>query len=156
MPRGRSAVAAMTDLVLHSSGKPVPLQDVAQRLTLSLSYLEQLFSQLKGAGLVVSTRGPGGGFVTSRPASEILIGDIIRAVEAPAEARRRARVRLPVVERPSPATAVADTVWQGIEDHLADYLESLSLGELVDRRVFDGTDVFAIETPRPETSGADA
>ena len=64
--RGRYAVMAMVDLASRDAardrGSLVCLADIAGRQQLSLSYLEQLFSKLRRAGLVLSARGPGGGF----------------------------------------------------------------------------------------------
>ncbi len=59
--KGRYAVTAMLDLALHSVTGPITLSDISGRQGLSLSYLEQLFSRLRRGGLVLSTRGPGGG-----------------------------------------------------------------------------------------------
>ncbi|HAS4600662.1 TPA: Rrf2 family transcriptional regulator [Vibrio cholerae] len=58
--KGRYAVTAMLDVALHSQQNPVPLADISERQGISLSYLEQLFSKLRKAGLVASVRGPGG------------------------------------------------------------------------------------------------
>ena len=59
--KGRYAVTAMLDLALHCGAGPVKLADISERQGISLSYLEQLFTRLRKEGLVVSTRGPGGG-----------------------------------------------------------------------------------------------
>ncbi|HER35067.1 MAG TPA: Rrf2 family transcriptional regulator, partial [Halothiobacillaceae bacterium] len=59
--KGRYAVTAMLDLAIHDQGQPTALADIAERQSLSLSYLEQLFAQLRRAQLVCSVRGPGGG-----------------------------------------------------------------------------------------------
>ncbi|HHQ69069.1 MAG TPA: Rrf2 family transcriptional regulator, partial [Halothiobacillaceae bacterium] len=69
--KGRYAVTAMLDLALHDDGKPIALADIAERQSLSLSYLEQLFAQLRRGGLVASVRGPGGGYRLSRPRDQI-------------------------------------------------------------------------------------
>ncbi|MGY9003769.1 MAG: Rrf2 family transcriptional regulator, partial [Rhodospirillales bacterium] len=71
--KGRYAVTAMTDLAFNSLGGPVSLADVAERQEISLSYLEQLFSKLRKGGVVKSVRGPGGGYLLSRDASEVRI-----------------------------------------------------------------------------------
>lgn len=60
--KGRYAVTAMLDLAVHANDKPVPLADISQRQGISLSYLEQLFARLRRQGLVLSARGPGGGY----------------------------------------------------------------------------------------------
>lgn len=86
--RGRYAVTAMLDVAMHAEPAPVTLADVAERQHLSLSYLEQLFARLRQAGLVRSSRGPGGGYRLSRPASEISVADVILAVDEPVDVTR--------------------------------------------------------------------
>ena len=78
--KGRYAGTAMLDLTVHSDGKTASLASVSRRQSISLSYLEQLFARLRQAGLVVSVRGPGGGYRLSRASSEIAIADIVGAV----------------------------------------------------------------------------
>ena len=73
--RGRFAITAMIDLALRQSGTPVPLQDLAQRHRISMSYLEQMFAKLRQHGLVESTRGPGGGYALAHAASAISVAD---------------------------------------------------------------------------------
>lgn len=71
-----SAIRAMTELCANHSDGPVALQTLV-RPGLSIPHLEQLFALLRTAGLVVSTRGPGGGYQpTTRDAT---VGDVIRA-----------------------------------------------------------------------------
>jgi len=79
--KGRYAVMAMADLASHAEGRPVPLADIAGRQGISLSYLEQLFGRLRRSGLVVSARGPGGGYRLSRSAAETRVGEIVFAVD---------------------------------------------------------------------------
>ncbi len=64
--KGRYAVTAMIDLSLNDNEGPVSLLEISERQSISLSYLEQLFSRLRKQGLVVSARGPGGGYRLSR------------------------------------------------------------------------------------------
>ena len=58
--KGRYAVTAMLDLTIHADDKPVSLSEISERQSISLSYLEQLFSRLRQSELVSSVRGPGG------------------------------------------------------------------------------------------------
>jgi len=60
--KGRYAVTAMMDLAIHDNEGPVTLSDISSCQGISLSYLEQLFSMLRKAGLVQGVRGPGGGY----------------------------------------------------------------------------------------------
>ena len=79
--KGRYGLRAMVDLVVHSEEEPVSIASIAARQHISESYLEQLLAKLKRAGLVGSVRGAGGGYVPSRPAEEISVGDVLRALE---------------------------------------------------------------------------
>ena len=75
--KGRYAVTAVIFLAQQETRAPMPLTDIAQLHEISLSYLEQIFSKLRRAGLVKSVRGPGGGYMLSRSPDEILISDIV-------------------------------------------------------------------------------
>lgn len=81
--KGRYALRAMLDLAMHQQDAPVTREEIAERQDLPATYLAQLFSALTKAGLVESVRGPGGGYVLTRPADQITAGEILRAVEGP-------------------------------------------------------------------------
>jgi Rrf2 family iron-sulfur cluster assembly transcriptional regulator len=79
--RGRYAVTAMLDLALNNCDSvPVSLADISARQYISLSYLEQLFAKLRRNNLVVSARGPGGGYNLSRGSNAIFVAEVIDAV----------------------------------------------------------------------------
>ena len=84
--KGRYAVTAMLDLAIHASDKPISLADISERQVISLSYLEQLFSNLRRQGLVQSVRGPGGGYCLSREAENIFVAQVIDAVNEAVDA----------------------------------------------------------------------
>ena len=80
--KGRYGLKAMIDIALATEcGECVCLRSIAERQGISESYLEQLLSQLKRAALVRSLRGAQGGYLLSRAASEISVGDILRVLE---------------------------------------------------------------------------
>ena len=79
--KSRYAVTAMLDIAYHNKGNPISLPEIADRQNISLSYLEQLFSRLKKSGLVESIKGPGGGYMLSKDADEIVISEVIQAVD---------------------------------------------------------------------------
>ncbi|WKY47249.1 Rrf2 family transcriptional regulator [Eubacteriaceae bacterium ES3] len=83
--KGRYGVLAMVELSLHYGKGPISIKEIAEKQSFSDSYMEQLFSALKRAGLVKSIRGARGGYILSRDPDEIIIGDIIRALEGPIE-----------------------------------------------------------------------
>ena len=79
--RGRYAVLAMVDIAKFGSKRPCSLSHVSVRQNISLSYLEQIFNDLKKAKLVKSQKGPGGGYSLSKESGEIRILDIFNAID---------------------------------------------------------------------------
>ncbi|MEK9771773.1 MAG: Rrf2 family transcriptional regulator [Nitrosomonadales bacterium] len=84
--KGRFAVTATLDIALNQQNGPVTLLSVSERQSISLSYLEQLFSKLRKKGVVDSIRGPGGGYKITRPYADISIKEIISAVDEQVDA----------------------------------------------------------------------
>jgi Rrf2 family iron-sulfur cluster assembly transcriptional regulator len=81
--RARYAVRALYDLAFGDLDVPAQVRDVASRQRIPLRFLEQIFQELKRAGLVKSKRGPRGGFRLARAPDEVRLGDVLRAVEGP-------------------------------------------------------------------------
>ena len=112
--RGDYAARALLSLALHESDRPTSVKEIAERTNLPQPYLEQILLAVKGAGLVRSKRGVGGGYVLARPPSEITLAEILAAVDGPlVTADRRARpLRGPLrpaggVDRASPTRCAA-------------------------------------------------
>jgi Rrf2 family transcriptional regulator, iron-sulfur cluster assembly transcription factor len=128
---------AMADVALHGGGeRTVPLQEVARRQQISLSYLEQLFARMRRAGLVAGVRGPGGGYRLSRPADQTTIAEIIAAVNEPIKATR--------CEEGSPKSCIgrsgrciAHGLWQEMGDRIQAFLAAVTLADVLEQR-FDG------------------
>jgi Rrf2 family protein len=81
--KGRYGVRAIFDIAFHNHGKATQIKEIAERQAIPPRFLEQIFQDLKRAGLVSSKRGPRGGYHLARPPAEIRIGDIVRALEGP-------------------------------------------------------------------------
>jgi Rrf2 family protein len=81
--KGRYGLKMIFQLALRYGNGTMSLKDIANNLDLSDTYLEQLMSQLKKAGLVKSIRGAQGGYELSREPSLITVGEIIRTLEGP-------------------------------------------------------------------------
>ncbi len=84
--RGDYAARALLSLALHESAGPTSVRDIAERTGLPQPYLEQILLALKGAGLVRSKRGVGGGYVLAREPAEINLAEIVSAVDGPIQA----------------------------------------------------------------------
>ena len=82
--RGDYACRALLSLALHQDeAGPTSVRDIAERTALPQPYLEQILLALKGAGLVRSKRGVGGGYVLARAPEDILLSEILSAVDGP-------------------------------------------------------------------------
>ena len=84
--RGDYAARALLSLSLHDTDGPTSVRDIAERTGLPQPYLEQILLALKGAGLVRSKRGVGGGYVLARAADQITLAQIVSAVDGPIQA----------------------------------------------------------------------
>jgi Rrf2 family cysteine metabolism transcriptional repressor len=78
--KSRYAVVGMAELSRHAD-RPVPISVVAERREIPVQFLEQLFSTLRRAGLLVSQRGVKGGFRLARPAEEITVLEVVQALD---------------------------------------------------------------------------
>lgn len=79
--KGRYGLRLILDIAKESRGKPVPIKEISRRQDISDKYLEQIIMQFTKAGLVKSVRGAQGGYILTKPASEITAGEVLRAAE---------------------------------------------------------------------------
>lgn len=84
--RGDYASRALLSLAIHANDGPTSVRDIAERTGLPQPYLEQILLALKGAGLVRSKRGVGGGYVLAKEPEEISLADVVSAVDGPIQA----------------------------------------------------------------------
>lgn len=125
--KGRYAVTAMLDVALHSRRGPVSLADISERQEISLSYLEQLFSRLRREQLVQSVRGPGGGYKLGRPAEDIAVGEVIKAVDESVDATRcQGNSDCQGGER-----CLTHSLWHDLSERISHFLDGITLGELM-------------------------
>lgn len=125
---------AMADLARRQcTGEPgeraVSLADIATRQQISLSYLEQLFARLRRRGLVKSLRGPGGGYLLARTATETSIAEIVMAVDEPLRATRcstKGKGCMLKGER-----CLTHDLWEEMGRQIEGYLASVSLADVV-------------------------
>jgi Rrf2 family protein len=120
------AVRAMAELVKEGD-QPVTAESIARAQDVSLKYLLTIFTDLRRSRLVRSVRGPDGGFVLARPATEITLADIFRSVDGPlADVHDQA---LSTLSYGGPAHALPE-VWMAIRASLRRVLEGVSLAQL--------------------------
>jgi Rrf2 family iron-sulfur cluster assembly transcriptional regulator len=124
--RGDYAARALLSLALHGSEQPTSVKEIAERTTLPQPYLEQILLAVKGAGLVRSKRGVGGGYVLARPPEEITLAEILAAVEGPLTTLMEAHDHCE-------GHCVLQEVWVCVSEETRQTLERFTLAELVDR-----------------------
>jgi Rrf2 family protein len=131
--RGDYAARALLSLALHAEHEgPTSVRDIAERTGLPQPYLEQILLALKGAGLVRSKRGVGGGYVLARPPAEITLGEIVSAVDGPIVV---GDFGLPHANGACEheGQCVLLDVWDNVGEQMRSHLERITLADCVDR-----------------------
>jgi Rrf2 family transcriptional regulator, iron-sulfur cluster assembly transcription factor len=143
--KGRFAVTAMLDLALRHKQGPVTLAGIGVRQSISLSYLEQLFGKLRRHALVESVRGPGGGYRLARPAEKVSVADIILAVDEPLDATQCGGLENCQEDK----RCMTHNLWATLNDKLYDYLNSVTLQDLVNEQLAKNDSVTMVMERRP-------
>ena len=131
--RGRYAVMAMADLAKHGEASAMPLSAIAERQQLSVAYLEQIFLKLRRAGLVDSERGRSGGYRLARMPSEIMVADVMRAVE---EDTRMTRCQGDSgVGCVGESRCLTHGLWEALGEHILEFLTKVSLDDVLKGRL---------------------
>ena len=125
--KGRFAVTAMLDLAMRHGNGPVTLAGISDRQKISLSYLEQLFCKLRRRALVESVRGPGGGYCLAKGTEAITVAEIIRAVDEPIDTTQCGGLGNCLDDH----RCMTHELWTGLNKHIYEYLEAVSLADLV-------------------------
>lgn len=126
--KGRYAVMAVIEIAGNGSAKPISLSAIAETQDISLSYLEQIFMQLKNAGIVKAIRGPGGGYILARSGNEITIADIIKATGESIKMTRCSDQKKSC--NISGVKCKTHHLWRGLEDNIYGYLNSITLADI--------------------------
>ena len=132
---------AMADIARQSDEAAVPLSQVAERQRLPLAYLEQLFVQLRRAGLVDSARGRSGGYRLSRAASAITVADVMSAVD---EETRFTRCSGEDARCNGDTPCLTHGLWSALSDVTSQFLASVALSDVL----ADGDAAFRISAGR--------
>jgi Rrf2 family protein len=127
--KGRYGLKMMFELAKKHGNGTMSLKDIAKNQELSETYLEQLISHLRKAGLVNSIRGAQGGYELSRAPEEITVGEIIRTLEGPL-----APSDCVVDNEPECAKAcycVTRPIWEKIMDSINSVIDSITLQDMI-------------------------
>jgi len=127
---------AIVDLARNQEGSPVALAEVAARQEISLSYLEQLFGQLRRAGIVRGVRGPGGGYVMNISPDNCRIADIVRAVDEPLKATR-CQPGSPEGCRGDKTRCATHDLWTELGNQITLFLSSVTVSDVIDGTIVE-------------------
>ena len=125
--KSRYAVTSLLDLVMHSDKGPVSLADISIRQGISLSYLEQLFAKMRRNKLVVSTRGPGGGYSLGSSPDQVCIADVINAVDVIMQVADKDVSNGSVGYEP----CLTEQLWEELSAEIENYLTTISLADMM-------------------------
>lgn len=136
----RYGVRAIFDIAYHGQDSPqssaAQARDIARREDIPLRYLEQIFQDLKRAGLVESKRGPRGGYYLKRPSSEISLSEVVRALQGPIEETFLLEEDESGASRPGQPPSsrqVTAGLWKELADHVSSWFAGVTVADLVKR-----------------------
>jgi len=131
--RVQYAICGLFDLAYNGAGEPVRVRAIGERQQIPYRFLEQIFQSLRRADLVRGKRGPGGGYVLTRPPEEISLRDVVEAVEGPLGE---------VVEQEPGEGGESphrpDFLWSGLAERIAVGLGEVALSEVCREAVRQG------------------
>ena len=128
--KGRYAIMAMADLAKNDAKYPISLNEISLRQGISLSFLEQLFLRLKKNNLVLSSRGPNGGYVLSRSPEEIKLSSIINAVNENIKTVKCKKTSKKGCNGKS-IKCITHNLWFDLEIHINNFFEKNTLRDII-------------------------
>lgn len=128
--KGRYGIRALFDIAFHNEGRATQIKDISERQAIPARFLEQIFQDLKKAGLVTSKRGPRGGYALAANAAEVRLGDILRALEGPIVLIDAGETR---TESDAIGRAIMDEAFTELAEAIEGCFDAISLQDLCDR-----------------------
>ncbi|GMO28266.1 MAG: Rrf2 family transcriptional regulator [Termitinemataceae bacterium] len=124
--RGRYGIRLMIDLAEHNETDCVALSSIAERLNISVRYLEQVAIILRRAGFIRSVKGANGGYTLNAESSQIIIGNVLRTLEGDM------LVADPSTERETPlASCIRRMVYDPLNERISEIIDSETLASLL-------------------------
>jgi Rrf2 family protein len=126
------AVRAVIELAGSGQGSPRKVDDIAQAQGIPVSFLENILTQLRSSGIVRSQRGPEGGYWLARPADQLNLAQVIRAVEGPLVGVRGQR---PEEIEYTGSAASLQKVWIALRANLRKVLEEVTVANVAEGKL---------------------
>ncbi len=134
------AVRATVQLAAADGEKPVKAERIATAQSIPLNFLENILGELRHAGIVRSHRGAEGGFTLAKPAAQITVADVIRAVEGPLASVRGAP---PEDSSYAGASEALPRVWIAVRASLRRVVEHVTVADVAEGRLPKAIDELA-------------
>ncbi len=138
--KGRYALRMLIDLAEHQSAGYIPLKDTAKRQGISKKYLEQIILTLSKSNILQANRGAQGGYRLALSPANYTVGDILRCSEgslAPVDC-------IDKIQCGKSSDCVEKYVWQGLNKVINDYLDSITLQDIIDKKKEDFVNDYVI------------
>ena len=139
--KGRYALRMLIELAMHHEKDYVSLKEISERQNISKKYLEQIVPMLNKSGILRTNRGNKGGYMLAKPPRECTVGEVLRATEgslAPVSC-----LDYDVNICPRAETCATLFVWQGLAKTVSDYLDNITLQDILDHTT-DGNGDYCI------------
>lgn len=130
--RGRYGLRAVLRLTASDRGKPISIRALSEKEDISPEFLEQIFFRLRKAGIIKSTRGPGGGFQLNKTPAEISVKDIFDAVGEEISLSPCTSDTDPRSPCPKDSDCIAHAMWINTSNYLVEYFERITVQSILD------------------------
>lgn len=140
--KGRYALRMLLDLAQHEGEGFIALKDIAERQSISKKYLEQIIPTLSGSGILKANRGYQGGYMLAGSPDKYTVGMILRLTEgglAPVSC-----IENDAVECERSADCPTLPVWQGLYRIISEYLDGITLQDILNQQNTRATDSYVI------------
>lgn len=127
--KGQYGVRAMFELAKNYKKGPLTIKEIARRQGVSVSYLEQLLNRLRKSKLIMSRKGPGGGYVINGKPEEISVGNILNSLEGPVAITQCLDPSAKGCKRVE--GCVARLLWKSLGEKIENFLDTINLNDLL-------------------------
>lgn len=140
--KGRYAIRLMLDLAENQNDGYVALKDIAERQEISKKYLEQIVPMLNKSGVLMTTRGFQGGYKLAKAPDKYTVGDILRITEGSLAPVACLEYEPNTCEKCDDCLTLS--IWKGLYKTITDYLDSITLQDIIDSDRARRTDEYYI------------
>ncbi len=131
--KGRYALRMMVDIAQHNTGEWISIKDISDRQGISVKYLEQIVTSLTKSALLISSRGPQGGYKLTKSPENYTAGEILRAIEGNLAPVACLETETNQCDRKGYCPTLS--FWEGLHKAINQYVDSVTLQDLVNSQL---------------------